>query len=69
MTDNSLNNLIARHYVTSIFLIEKHKIYNEFKSIEHNTFKDELENSIVLMVGIVNLNSVKKIENAIKIDE
>ena len=45
----SQNNLIARHYVARIIiiLIEKHKLYNEFKSIEHNTFKDELENSII----------------------
>ena len=58
-------DLVARNCVTRIIiiLIEKHKIYKKFKSIEHNTFKDDINgrNS--------KFKFHQKIENSIKIVE
>jgi len=56
-------DLIRRDYITRtiIILIEKYKLNEEFKIIEYNIFRDELEKTIALMTGIININAVREI--------
>ena len=50
-------DLIRRDYITRtiIFLKEKYKLNEEFKTIEYNIFRNELEKTIELMAGIYNI--------------
>ncbi len=50
-------DLIRRDYITRtiIFLTEKYKLNEEFKTIEYNIFRNELEKTIELMAGIYNI--------------
>ena len=61
-------DLIRRDYITRtiIILIEKYKLNEEFKTIEYSIFRDELEKTIALMAGIININVVREIENSIE---
>ena len=69
--DFKTKNIIRRDYITRtlVVIIEKYDLNKDYKFIQYDIFKKELENVIALMTGKINIKSVEELINSIEFVE
>ena len=69
--DFKIKNIIRKDYITRtlVVIIEKYDLNKDYKFIQYDIFKKELENVIALMTGKINIKSVEELINSIEFVE